>query len=167
MGPSPLSSTSDGAHPNSRSARSITGWRWRGSSCESDLQIISNDRIALKAVTPDQTPTTAAHNCRAGNPFWPSRFGKHNCFTSVGVIHQAREMGLGLVHVDQPLLRSMAKTSSAPSSSGRLKKVNVGSAHFQDELNICKALEVSIHAEEPSLMLPRSRQDDAVCHRQA
>lgn len=61
----------------------------------------------------------------------------------------------------------MVKTSSAPACPAQFKKVNAGSLHFQDELNICKALEVSIHAEEPSLMLPRSRQDDAVCHRQA
>jgi len=36
-----------------------------------------------------------------------SGLGKHNRLASVGVIHQAREMGLGLVHVDQPLLNQM------------------------------------------------------------
>ena len=47
------------------------------------------------------------------------------------------------------------RRASTPSGS------RCGSTHFQNEFNICKPLEVSIHAEEPSLMLPRSRQDDA------
>jgi hypothetical protein len=50
--------------------------------------------------------------------------------------------------------------------SARPKKTTAFSTHLQNEFNICKALEVSIHAEEPSLMLPRSRQDDAACHGQ-
>ena len=33
-----------------------------------------------------------------------SRFGKHDRLAGVGFIHQAREVGLGLVHVDQPML---------------------------------------------------------------
>jgi len=85
VGPSPFSSATDGAHPNSRCARSITGWRWRGSSCGSGLQINANDRVALKAVAADQTLTTAAHDCRAGNPLWPSRYGKHDRLAGVDV----------------------------------------------------------------------------------
>ena len=115
------------------------------------MQINSNVRVELKAFAADRTTASTAHDRRAGNSFWPSRFGKHDRLTGVSVIYQAREMGLGLVHVDHPLLRTMAKTSSAPACSAQLKKVNAGSTHLQNEFNICKDLEISIHAEEPSL----------------
>jgi hypothetical protein len=38
-GPSPLASATDGAHPKSRCARSITGWHWGGSSCSAEFSV--------------------------------------------------------------------------------------------------------------------------------